>query len=300
MNPILDRALAEALRGSPECLEEFGLERLTVAGSGIPGAGPEWEERLCLTGNGTLSLRTRRSIFDLSAEPIGEFQQAASRETVRGVIQHVRDARLDELPRFPLETGGARLQIAVVAGGVLQQVAIGVSDPAALSAQPLLQELDRLAAKVRANAVRTMRLNLSMPYHLRAAKMRLQITLDFQNAGEEGYWLTHPGALERTAAWERCSLLYVRKLESEPGVTPPPSETREAVLEPARPGGLDLFWVSRDSEAAHTFTATVELPEPGVYVARAVYSSYAGEDRAGGQARMRGCAFSNEVEIEAQ
>jgi hypothetical protein len=301
MNRILDKALTQALQGSPEHLEEFGLERVLLAGAGIPGAGPEWEERFSLTGSAVLSLSTRRSMGDLSFEPIGKFQLAASREMIRGVIQQLRDARLDEVPPCQLGVADAKIRVTVAAGGILQQVSIGTQDAAAApSIQPLLQELDRLAGMVRASGVRTMRLNLSMPYHLRAAvKMRLQVALEFQNTGDEGYWVTHPGAMERSAPWERCSLLFGRKAESASGMPVSASEIYEVALEPAHSGGLDLFWVGGESETEQSFTATLVLPAPGTYVARAVYSSYAGEDQVGGQPRMRGCVFSNEVEIEA-
>ena len=65
MNRTMDQALAGAHRGDAALLATFGIERQTVAGMVIPGAGPEWEERLTLTGAGTAAMLRRRSAFDL-------------------------------------------------------------------------------------------------------------------------------------------------------------------------------------------------------------------------------------------
>ncbi len=301
MNATMERALAGAARGDSGLLATFGIERQSVAGAPIPGAGPEGEERFSLTGAGTLAMRRRRSLFDLSSEPVGEFRQQVDRETVMRVIQLIRDARPDELPRTRIGMADMRLRLVITAGGALEETASSPDNAEAIAAaKPLLQDLDRLAASVQQNPERTLRLRLEMPAALRAAKVRLPLTLRFQNEGGEGYWLTHSGALQRAARWERCSLIYGRKPEIQPGFTPPPIQLCEAALEPSEKRELDLFWIGGEAEVEQSLTATLDFGAPGVYLARAVFSSYAGEDHAGGQPRLRGCAFSNETTIEAR
>jgi hypothetical protein len=50
----------------------------------------------------------------------------------------------------------------------------------------------------------------------------------------------------------------------------------------------------------YRFACVLEPAAPGLYLARAVYSTYAGEDQVSGRPRLRGCAFSNQVEIEVE
>ena len=301
MNRIMDQALAGALRGDAVLLATFGIERQTLAGMAIPGAGPEWEERLALTGAGTVTMLRRRSAFDLSSDPVGEFRERLEQNAVRRVIELIREARLDELPPTRIGVKDMRLRIVVAAGGALQETFLSLQDPLAIEpAKPLLQELDRMASSVRQSPVRSLRLHLDMLASTRAAKIRLTLWLGFQNAGQSGYWLTDPGALQRAARWERCSLLYGRKPEIQPGFTPAPFQLCESSLEPSEKREVDLFWIEAGSEVERSLTATMELPAPGAYFARAVFSSYAGEDQAGGQPRLRGCAFSNELSIEAK
>jgi hypothetical protein len=301
VNPILEKALVAAHNGDPAALAEFGFERHTLKGPGIPGDGNEWEERMTITGAGTLSLHTNRSIGDISSEPIGEYRRQAQHDTVARTIQLVRDARLETLPPFRIEPADPRIRISVAAGGIVQRVAIGLGDPAALMPlTPLLQELDRMAASVRADPVRTLSIGLDMPLSARAAKNRLPVTLLFENQGSEGYWITHPSALQGAHRWERCALIYGRRPDPVPGFTPPPIERQEAALETAQTESLDLLWIPRASEVEYRFTCVLEPAAPGLYLARAVYSTYAGEDHLSGRPRLRGCAFSNQVEIEVE
>ncbi|MGC4053373.1 MAG: hypothetical protein QM757_29070 [Paludibaculum sp.] len=299
MNPILDKALLQALSGSQDALAEFGLERHTLAGPGIPGAGSEWDERLTLTGDGILTLSSNRSIADISSEPIGLYRKQDKAETVRRAIQLVRESALAELPPLRVEPADARIRINVACGGVVERVTLGLTDPMALEpARPLLQELDRMAQAVRADPIRTLRIELDMPDNVPAAKVRLRLMVIFQNSGTEGYWLTHPGALRREHRWEQCTLVYGRKPEIVPGFTPPPIELQAAALEPIREEGLDLLWIPRGEEVEQRFNCVMEPPVPGLYLARAVFSSYLGEDQVSGRPRLRGCAFSNQVELE--
>jgi len=300
VNAILEKALARAQEGDPAALGGFGFERHTLKGPGIPGDGNEWEERMTLTGDGALRLRTNRSIGDMGSEPIGEYRRQAEREVVRRIIQLVRETPWGELPRFRIEPADTRIRISVAAAGMVQEVAIGFRDPTAiLPVKPLLQELDRMAASLRADPVRTLAIALEMPRTARAAKIRLPVTLRFRNSGPEGYWLTHPGALGRVHRWEQCGLIYGREPERVPGFTPPPIEQQGAPLEPGE-DPRDLMWVAGGSELSQRFSCLLEPARGGRYLARAVYSTYQGEDHVTGRPRLRGCVFSNQVEIEIE
>lgn len=299
MNPILDKALSQALGGDAGALAEFGLERHTLRGSGISGGQSEWDERLTLTGDGLLTLSSNRSIADMGSEPIGLYRKQEKAETVRRMIQLLREAALSELPPFRVEPFDTRIRISVACGGVVERVTLGFADPMALEpARPLLQELDRLAQSVRADAVRSLRIELDMPDSVPAAKVRLKLMVIFLNSGREGCWITHPGALRREHRWEQCTLVYGRKPEIVPGFTPPPIELQFAPLEPVREDQMELLWLPAGEEVEQRFVCVMEPPTPGLYLARAVYSSYPGEEQVAGRPRLRGCAFSNQVELE--
>ena len=299
MNPILEKALLRAQEGDPGALAEFGFERHTLKGPGIPGDGNEWEERMTLTGEGVLRLSKNRSIGDISSEAIGAYRRQAGREVVGRLIRMLRETRWEELPRFRVEPADTRIRIHMAAAGVIDETVVGFRDPMAIRpVKPLLQELDRLAASLAADPVRTLRVDLQMPRAARVAKMRLPVTLRFRNDGPEGYWLTHPKALARALRWEQCGLVYGRQPELVPGFTPPAIERQQAALEPAEEDVRDLLWVRGAAEIAMRFTCVLEPAQAGRYLARAVYSTYQGEDRVAGRPRLRGCSFSNEVEIE--
>lgn len=299
MNPILDKALQQALAGDAEALAGFGLERHTLRGSGIPGGQVEWDERLTLTGDGVLTLSSNRSIADMGLEPIGLFRRQEKAETVRRLIQLMRDSNLAALPPFRVEPFDTRLRINTSAGGVVERVTLGFQDPMALEpVRPLLQEFDRLAQSVRADAVRSLRIELDMPDSVPAAKVRLKLMVIFQNSGREGCWITHPGALQRGQRTEGCTLVYGRRPELVPGFTPPPIELHFSPLEPVRDDEMELLWVPAGGEVEQRFQCVMEPPTPGLYLARAVYSSYLGEEQVAGRPRLRGCSFSNQVELE--
>jgi hypothetical protein len=296
---LLDAALSEAAKGNPTALANFGIERATVGGLGIPPAGYEWEERLTLDGDGHLRLQTRRSISDDGLEAIGEFSLSCDDTVVANTIELLRDARLDEMPRSRIEPSELRLQITLAAGGAHQQTTISLNDPDSIDrAAPLLSELDRLALLARENPVKTLSIRLEMPPRAPAARVALSLSLTFINEGTAGYWLTHPNALAPAVSWERAALLYGKKPEIRPGITPLPVELSESPLQAADQKDADLFWLGPGGSVEHQFTTTMNFSEPGTYLARATYSTYAGEDQVAGRARMRGCAFSNEVEIE--
>jgi hypothetical protein len=65
-----------------------------------------------------------------------------------------------------------------------------------------------------------------------------------------------------------------------------------------QPANRELQWIPPQSGKGFQFSATLVLPQSGSYVARAGFSSYAGEDAIGGQLRIRGSVFSDEVEID--
>src|SRR6185436_7401274 len=103
MKKLLDTAISEAAKGNPAALANFGFERATIGGLGIPPASYEWEERLTLDGDGLLRLQTRRSISDDSLEPIGEFGRSCDDSVVANTIELLRSSGLDELPRSRVE-----------------------------------------------------------------------------------------------------------------------------------------------------------------------------------------------------
>ena len=286
MNRAVNELLERLLEDHEALLPGFGLERLTLAGEPIGPSTYLWEERLTLQGSGDVGLDTRRSIADMSGEEIGEYRSTECEETVLGLVRLVRETGLDELPAFEIDPIDVRVRFSIVGGGTCHEYPISVQDPEALEPlQPLLGELDRLALEVRKHPVATLGVSLELPSEAGVGEHQLPVMLRFRNSGNVGTWVTHPGAMEGTP---------------EPDVTPVSPEIFSAPLSPAQGDDDRLLWLAGPSEVALESTASVSLPDPGTYLARAVYSCYSGEDTVGGQRRVRGCVFSNELAIEVE
>ena len=301
MNRAVNELLERLLEDHEALLPGFGLERLTIAGEPIGPSTYLWEERLTLQGSGDVGLDTRRSIADMSGEEIGEYRSTECEETVLGLVRLVRETGLDELPAFEIDPIDVRVRFSIVGGGTCHEYPIGVQDPEALEPlQPLLGELDRLALEVRKHPVATLGVSLELPSEAGVGEHQLPVMLRFRNSGNVGTWVTHPGAMEGTPETDHCSLLYCYREELEPDVTPVPPEIFSAQLDSTQADQEALLWLAGASEVALESTASVSLPDPGTYLARAVYSCYSGEDTVGGQRRLRGCVFSNELAIEVE
>lgn len=301
MNKLMRQALDDILTGDEALLSGFGLERRTTVGAPLFSETYLWDERLTLRGNGNAGLSTRRSIADVSGAPIGDFLARQGKEDMLGFVRLIRDARLDEMQPFRIEPVETKIRLTVVAGGVSRQNFIGVTDPAALAPlQPILQELDRLAAAVSKNPTTALSLGLEIsdatPANINAQRT---VTLNFRNIGPLGFWIAHPQTVagDPAAGDERCALLYGHRAEVPPDVTPLPMQMRAAALVAAERDDQELLWIPGASEVKLTFTADLDFDQPGLYLMRAVYAAYSGEDAIGGQRRLRGCVFSDETQL---
>lgn len=303
MNEAFRQALGGLLKGDEGLRAGFGLERRTTAGPPIPPDAFCWEESLTVQGNGNIALKTRRSIADVSAEPIGEFQSAQGKDVVMNLVRLVLDSGLDVQPPFRVEPTDVQVRLGVIVGGITHASSIGMRDPAALAPlRPLLQQLDRLAAEARKYPVISLALQLERPPAMTAGRMEIPVDLSFVNTGLSGFWITHPSTLASRDAsgattTEHCGFLCGRRPDPQPGITPLPMALERSPLVAAAMDGKAFLWVPPSSRVSIRFTAAVGFPSTGTYVARAVFSSYQGDDSLGGQPRLRGCVFSNEVTL---
>ncbi len=292
MNDTVYRALDGALAGDPAVLASFGLERQTLS-------APFWEERLSVDGAGQLRLRTRRSIADMSSEPIGEFSHEAGVEAVERLIRALQGLPRT-LPHAHVVLIDVRVLITVVAGGAAHTLVVGRNPDELAPLQPLLDELDRLSFLVRRSPVMSLELEASVDGPVRAGAGPLPVLLRFKNAGDTGFWITDPSSFPPEDRAECCALLYGFQVQPQPGFTPLPMEVRRADALPSRSssGGVGaLLWVPGRSSVDRLIHTAVELNSVGLLSLRATWSSYAGDDTIGGRPRLRGCVFSNELSV---
>jgi hypothetical protein len=296
-------ALEKAIGGDDGLLAGFRLERRTLAG---PYLGPNAlmvEEHLTVTGSGDTDLLSRRSMADISGEEIGEFHVTRSREVVRALLRAVRQSGLEQTPVFSIGPGDVRMEVNVTVGDFQQRATIGFSHPGALQPlQPLLQEMDRAASEARKRAVASLSLHLQAPGQTAQEAETLQLTLVFQNTGSEGCWITHPSRQGDPTAAEHCLLKFGLKPEVLPGITPLPVEVQTVGAQYTDLDAQNLLWVPPFGQVSFRFSASPHFTQTGGYLMRVSYASYQGGDRIeqNGKAhiRLRGCVFSNEVEVQ--
>jgi hypothetical protein len=124
------------------------------------------------------------------------------------------------------------------------------------------------------------------------------VTLTFQNRGTAGYWLRNPSAVADQET-EHVRLWYAARPVEQPGMTPLPPEPTWAALEPVARADRPLIWIAPQSTETRRFTASVTL-DRAPYFVRAGFASYEGTDTVAGQPHLRGCVFSQELELEAK
>ena len=128
----------------------------------------------------------------------------------------------------------------------------------------------------------------------------VEVALRFINAGESGVWLSDPARLDDDTDDEHSALWYaVREAEDDPDVTPLPLSVERARLTPIDPAPSLMMLLAGGSTLKRRCRATLELESAGTLLLRASWASYIGGDSIAGRARLRGCAFSNELSVAA-
>jgi hypothetical protein len=284
-------SIGEALRAVaavPALLSSFGVERVTERDS-------LWSERLSISGGGRAHLCSMRSFGDASGEEIGCFETQLAGPRLDQLVRDVQ-AVLPGGPAPNLSPGDVRVTISVVAAGARWECVVGGLPPDLEPYQPLLRTLDALAVEVRAHPLRTLGVELQLGAPLRAGEQSVPVTLTFENRGTAGYWLRNPSAFADQET-EHARLWYAAKPVEEPGMTPLPPQPMWADLEPITRADRPLIWIGPQSTETRRFTASLAL-DPVPYFLRAGFAGYEGTDTVAGQPHLRGCAFSNELEIE--
>lgn len=306
---LVEGALDRAAVGDETTLAGFGLERITAS-------SPFWEERLAIDGTGRVTLRTRRSIADVSGEAIGAYAFDAGCDAAASVAKQVRAAALLSFSAVHVEPFGVRTIVSIVAGGAAQRVVVGGGPERLAPLGPLLQELDRLAMAARRHPEMTLGLELETAAPLRRGMTEVPVVLRFRNVGNTGYWMTEPSsfppglgtdddakrmpATEDGVDWRRehCLVWFGFREPETPGVTPLPVEVTRGALAPEDRGLPPLVWMPPRGAIERRFRAAIPLHEAGSLVVRASFASYAGDDTIAGRPRLRGCVFSNDLSSE--
>jgi hypothetical protein len=272
-------------------LSGFGIERLTLAGD-------RWRESLSIVGSGKTSLSTLRSFGDASGEAIGRYASALPAPELAGLVD-AAGATLDGGPPPRLSPEDVRLVITIVACGSQLTHVVGGGPPALEPYQPLLVALDRVAVATRRQPQAVVRLGLELPPLVAAGPHTLATVLAFHNPGSAGAWLRNPAAIDEDSEREHVRLWYAERPVEQPGVTPLPLEPAWVPVVPEMRAQRPLLWLGPGEREARPFTAQLTL-DPGSYLVRASFASYAGEDSVGGQPLLRGCVFSEEHVLEVR
>lgn len=285
------REALAALGRAPALMTGFGIERLTVRSE-------LWAERLTVVGTGKATLSTLRSFGDASGEEIGRFETDILEKYRTDLVRAV-EATLLGGPPANLSPGDVRLLISVVACGSRMSRVVG-GGPAELEPHmPLLLALDAAAVQTRAHAKATLKLDMELPSSLPRGPQTLSLELTFRNRGREGAWIRSPSSGMEDEPMEHVRLWYAEKPRDQPGVTALPLEPRWVPLEPGVRVQRPLLWVGPGEVETRPFTAAVEL-DPGSYLMRASFASYAGGESVAGQNLLRGCVFSTEHAVEVR
>ncbi|MBM3752511.1 MAG: hypothetical protein FJW38_00840 [Acidobacteria bacterium] len=298
MDPIFKKAMAAARAGHPALLAGFGLERYVVYGAGLAPSGRAYEERLSITGNGEVHFATVRSISDASGDPIGQFAGQVTKEEIAELLDLLEAVGLFEIPPVRLEPMDMRIRITLMLGGMQLVKFIGGNNAELFEPLfPFLDRLQKIEQRAKQNPIRSLAVELSMPAPVPGRQI-IPARLRFVNTGREPYWIPHPRTLNQTVYDERCSLYYGRRPKLEEGVTPLPIEVQEMPLLAPEESGIQFVWLAPGGSQTVELRTEVDCPEPGEYLARAVYSNYFGEDTIAGVARLRGAVFSQELSFQ--
>jgi hypothetical protein len=284
------REALAALSRAPALKTGFGIERLTVRAD-------LWEERLVVRGAGTSSLSTLRSFGDASGEAIGRFQSQLADARVDDILRAV-NATLSGGPAASLSPGDVRVLITVVACGSKLVHVVGGGPEFLEPYAQLLAVLDQVAFEARKRPVCTLQLEAELPATT-APSASIPVVLTFVNNGGEGAWIRNPAAGMEDAPAEHVRLWYAQVQPEQPGITPLPMEPESVPLEPALRVQRPLLWLGPGESEARQFSAQLSL-DPGTYLMRASFASYAGVDTVAGHNLLRGCVFSQEQTVEVR
>jgi hypothetical protein len=280
-------------------LAGFGIERFILYGKTVPPSSREWEDRLSLTGWGQAQYSNLRSITDTSGEPIGCFETSYARSDVVDIIRLVEQVGLMDTPPFRIEPNDMRIRMTMVLGGIAVVKYLGVHEPDRLAALfPLMDRLQQMEQNLKRCPVRALSVEVQMPREFEVGLQRVPVVLRLRNTGREPYWIAHPRALNRGSYSERCALSYGHKPEPVPGMEQYGIEVVESPLLAEKESGVQLIWMPAGGVQECQLITDLNFYKRGQFVARAVLSSYDGEDRIGGIARLRGCVFSQDLTLD--
>jgi hypothetical protein len=200
--------------------------------------------------------------------------------------------------------------VRVKLAGETRELEIDVDAPRAPDLAALLSGLDDIRVRALQHPRMTLRLGLAMdaspwPPGPRTGAEHVQVTLRFHNDGPTGYWMTEPASFVAGASAsardgsEHCGVLYVVRKPTTPGITPSPSEPTFVHLDPEAKIDDPVVWLAGHAVVHRRFVAALRpyTNAAGAILARATWSSYAGEDSLEDKPRLRGCVFSNELSL---
>jgi hypothetical protein len=283
------REALAALTRAPALKASFGVERVTVRAD-------LWKEHFSVQGVGKAALSTVRSFGDTGGDEIGRYQSHLPESDVDDLVR-AASATLDGGPGAPLAPGDVRVLITLVACGSKLTHVVGGGPEALAPYTELLAALDRTAFQTRQKPVCTLKLDMELPHRVSPGTPSISVVLTFSNRGSEGTWIRSPAAGMEDVPTEHVRLWYAALPQEEPGVTPLPMEPEFTPLVPSPRVQRPLLWLGPGDSESRQFVATPSL-DPGSYLVRASFASYAGDDSIGGQNLLRGCVFSPEQTLE--
>lgn len=269
----------------------FGIERRTLSGEW-------WQDHLTYDGAGRVTLSTLRSFGEVSGEEIGRYEGVIGTQKLQSVVRAIETC-LPEGPRIHLEPSDLRVVLDVVAGGERFLRVAGGGPPLMEPYLDLMSELDQLSRAVREHPRATLAIGFELLAPPRRGTQEARVRVEFRNRGTEGYWMRNPASELEDEDGEHLRLLAAWMPPVEPGVTPLPPQPVGAALYASEGSDRPLTWIGPGETRALEFVTRLEL-EPGPHLMRVGFATYEGEDLAGGQPRLRGCAFSPERSFEIE
>ena len=301
MSDPFNQAIEQALRGDAALLETFRLELHTYAGP-LAGAGAlQWQDRLVIRGGGEITLLSRHSLIEANGRDIGEYRIAASREMISALLRTIRQTPLATTPAPSIGPNDVTTELSVVIGNAQQGNLIGYTNPSAIAPlKPLLDVLNDLKAETRKRPVASLALHAELPQRLTLRVVSLPVPLTFRNDGSETAALTHPTQLSPPTPLEYCRLTYWAKPVFRDDIMPLPSPRSNVVLSLTNREIQEIMEIPAFGTVTQQFHADFSFPEPAVYMAHIAYSTYRGSDRLKERIRLRGCVYSNLLEIAVE
>ncbi len=280
-NPVLDRVLAE-----PALVEQCGVEVSFHRGRFV-------EQVLRLSGDGLLSYRSSGN--EVGEEAIGTFEARLPPQEMKQTLKILRETPLDQSPSKPAGPRDLQGRVSVLAAGEVAEVAFAVT-PFARYLDAWLERISQLEDAAVKSPRSAMRLEARIAPKLRAAQA-VEITLAFVALGTEGMWITHPASLHAPAEGDQVfvSAGFPDSAESkEAGGTK--FESLPIRFEPVK---ASYLWLAPGKRLE--LKGKVHLPAgTGLWIGRAAYSSWSGKDQIAGRPRLRGTAFSNDLEATVE